>query len=89
MQMTVREAAKCLRVPESTVRRWIRDRGLPAVKFHEQYRLNGVDLQVWAQSNQIPIDPEELAAREPARHRSRPPSSAAGPSGSPGDDRRR
>jgi excisionase family DNA binding protein len=48
VQLTVHEAAKCLRVPENTIHRWIRDRGLPAVKFNEQYRLNPVDLLVWA-----------------------------------------
>lgn len=66
MQLTVREAAKLLGVPVSTVHRWIRDRGLPAVLFNEQYRLNAFDLQLWAQVNQVAIDPSELAAREPA-----------------------
>jgi len=66
VQLTVHEAAKCLRVPENTIHRWIRDRGLPAVKFNEQYRLNQVDLLVWAQANQVAFDPECLAAREPS-----------------------
>ena len=65
MQLTIQEAASLLRVPGSMVHRWIRDRGLPAIKFNEQYRLNPVDLVDWAQSHQVPIDPDELAARQP------------------------
>jgi PTS system nitrogen regulatory IIA component len=66
VQLTVREAARRLHVTESTVHRWIRDRGLPAVRFNEQYRLNEVDLQIWAQSHSVPIDPGEPAPGEAA-----------------------
>lgn len=44
-----------LRVPAAQVRRWIRDRGLPAVLFDERYHLNRLDVLVWAQTNQIPV----------------------------------
>jgi len=65
VQLTIREAATILRVPVATVHRWIRDRGLPAVKFNEQYRLNQVDLLVWAQTNHVLLDPEQLPVKEP------------------------
>lgn len=40
--------------------RWIRDRGLPAVLFNEQYRLNRVGLIDWAQRNQVPLPAPEV-----------------------------
>jgi PTS system nitrogen regulatory IIA component len=55
VQLTIKQAAELLRVSESQVHRWIRDRGLPAILFNEQYRLNRVSLMDWAQRNQIPM----------------------------------
>ncbi len=55
MQLTIKQAAELLGAPESQVHRWIRDRGLPAILFNEQYRLNRVSLMDWAQRNQIPL----------------------------------
>lgn len=63
VQLTIPQAAALLRVPEAQILRWIRDRGLPAVLFQEQYRLNRIGLMDWAQRNNIPLpepDPEEL-----------------------------
>ncbi|MGH7822045.1 MAG: helix-turn-helix domain-containing protein, partial [Candidatus Binatia bacterium] len=45
MDLTVRELAKLLGVPEKTVYRWIEKEGLPAYRLHEQYRLNRVEVQ--------------------------------------------
>jgi PTS system nitrogen regulatory IIA component len=73
VQLTIAEAARLLHVNESSVQRWIRERGLPAVKFNEQYRLNQVDLLVWAQANQVAVDPDRL----PAREKDAPPDLAA------------
>lgn len=60
MQLTVQEAARLLRASESNVQRWIRDGGLPAVRFNEQLRLNRVDLMVWAHRNHHALDPALL-----------------------------
>jgi PTS system nitrogen regulatory IIA component len=51
-------------VPEELVHKWIRDKGLPAVRYNEQYWLNAVELTEWAQANRIPILPEP-----PPKHR--------------------
>ncbi|GAB4144873.1 MAG: PTS sugar transporter subunit IIA [Planctomycetota bacterium] len=61
MQLTVRQAAELLSVSDSKIYHWIRERGLPAVLFDEQYRLNKVDLMVWAQSEGIAVrgEPED------------------------------
>jgi PTS system nitrogen regulatory IIA component len=63
MRLTIREAAQLLQVPEEVVYKWIRDSGLPAVRYNEQYRLNKVELAEWAQSNQVTLLPEP-----PAKH---------------------
>ena len=64
MRLTVRQAAQLLQVPEELVHKWIRDKGLPALRFNEQYWLNEVDLAEWAQANGVPILPEP-----PPKHR--------------------
>ena len=55
MQLSVREAAKLLNVPENTVYRWIQRGELPASKIHDQYRLNRAELLEWATSQRISV----------------------------------
>ena len=40
MQLTVRDVSRCLNVSESTVTRWVRQRGLPAQYVTGQHRFN-------------------------------------------------
>ena len=54
MQLTVREAASHLGVDESTVRRWINQRGLPVHRANEQLYMNPIELWEWAVENGIP-----------------------------------
>jgi PTS system nitrogen regulatory IIA component len=68
VQLTIKQAAELLGASESQVHRWIRDRGLPAILFNEQYRLNRVSLIDWAQRNQVsmpspPADDESAPIR--------------------------
>ena len=63
MRLTVRQAAQLLQVPEEVVHKWIRDKGLPAVVYDEQYWLNQVALAEWAQANHVTLLPEP-----PAKH---------------------
>ena len=58
MQLTVRDVSKFLNVPESTVTRWIKQRGLPSQHVGGQYRFNRVDLLEWATANQIKVSVE-------------------------------
>ena len=67
MQLTVREVSRYLNVSESTVTRWVRQRGLPAQFVTGQHRFNRVEVLEWATANQITVSPEvfnhqELAA---------------------------
>ena len=68
MQLTIKQAAELLGVSESQVHRWIRDRGMPAVLFNEQYRLNRVSLMDWAQRNQVQLPVQELDAEATPLH---------------------
>ncbi len=71
MQLTVREAAQLLQVPEEAIYRWIREKGLPAVRFNEQVRINRVGLAEWAQEHRLTLLPES-----PTKHRQRLPTLA-------------
>jgi PTS system nitrogen regulatory IIA component len=54
MQLTLREAASYLNLPEATVRRWITTRGLPAHRVNERLLCNAIELWEWALENGIP-----------------------------------
>lgn len=71
MQLTVHQAASYLGVNESTVRRWITARGLPAHRVNERLHLNAIELWEWAMEHGIAVSrrlldqarrrPEEVA----------------------------
>jgi nitrogen PTS system EIIA component len=48
MQITLRQAATYLGVDESTLRRWIKTRGLPAHRVNERLHLNAIEVWEWA-----------------------------------------
>jgi PTS system nitrogen regulatory IIA component len=58
MQLTVREVSKFLDVPESTIARWIKQRGLPAQHVGGQYRFNRSELLEWATANRLKVSVE-------------------------------
>lgn len=58
MDLTIRDLAELLAVPEATIVRWIQKDGLPAYRLHEQYRLNRVELQEWAATHRVKLPPE-------------------------------
>jgi PTS system nitrogen regulatory IIA component len=55
MQLTVHQAASYLGVNESTVRRWISQRGLPAHTVNERLHLNAIELWEWATEQGIAV----------------------------------
>lgn len=71
MQLTVRDAARVLNVPERTIYRWIEEDGLPAYRINEQYRFNRAELLEWVTSHKGPravaITPE-LFKQPPGAH---------------------
>ena len=71
MDLKVQEAARLLSVDADEVERWIRERGLRAHRFQEQFRINSVELQEWALENGIRVPPELLAV-----NRASPPAAA-------------
>lgn len=54
MDLSLRDAARLLNVPESRLSRWISDEGLPAFMINGRYRLNRIDLLEWANHRRIP-----------------------------------
>lgn len=58
MQLTIRDLTNLLNVDESTVSRWIRQRGLPARQIGGQYRINRAELLAWSTSNNVNVSLE-------------------------------
>jgi PTS system nitrogen regulatory IIA component len=55
MQLTLRQVASYLDVPESRARRWINTRGLPAHRVNERLYCNPIELWEWAVEQGIPV----------------------------------
>jgi PTS system nitrogen regulatory IIA component len=66
MQLTVREVSEFLNVPQGTITRWIKQRGLPAHHVNGQFRFNRAELLEWATANQIKVSLEMFAHLESA-----------------------
>lgn len=64
MQLTAREAARLLGVPESTLDRWVRDGELVSSRVNDQYRLNRLDLLEFAAARKLDISTALLAELE-------------------------
>jgi PTS system nitrogen regulatory IIA component len=58
MQLTIRDVGQLLDVSESTVTRWIKQRGLPAQHVGGQYRFNRAEVLEWATAAKIKISVE-------------------------------
>jgi PTS system nitrogen regulatory IIA component len=61
MYLKVSDLAVAVGVDEKTVLSWIKNKGLPAYKQDERYRINRVDLLEWATNNGITIPPDIFA----------------------------
>lgn len=59
MQLTLRDIARLMQVPERTVSRWVQDDSLPARLVGGQYRFNPSELFEWAARQRLAV-PEEL-----------------------------
>jgi PTS system nitrogen regulatory IIA component len=55
MQLTMRDVSRLLNVAESTVARWIKQRGLPARQVGGHYRCNTAELLEWATVHRVKI----------------------------------
>jgi nitrogen PTS system EIIA component len=60
MQLTVRDVTRFLNVSESTVARWVKQRGLPAQQVNGQYRFHRAELLEWATANRVKFSLEML-----------------------------
>jgi len=67
MHISVRQAATYLGVDETTVRRWVRDRDLPAHRVNERLHLNAIEVWEWAVAHGVPASRKllEEAQRAP------------------------
>jgi PTS system nitrogen regulatory IIA component len=70
VQLTIRDAAKLLRVNENAVYRWINEQGLPAEQISGHYRFNRAELLEWATIRKINFSPDLI---ESAGNGNKPP----------------
>ena len=61
MQLSVRDVARLLKVPEDTVYRWVGNDDLPAQRVNSQYYFNKSELLEWAALHRIDVSPEIFA----------------------------
>jgi len=61
VELTVRDSARLLRVPEETIYRWAKQGMLPAYRVNEQYCFNRVELLEWAIAQGIQVSPKMFA----------------------------
>ena len=61
MDLRVRDVARILDVPESTVFRWAREGTVPCHRVNDEYRFNRVELQEWAAATNRRVSPELFA----------------------------
>lgn len=60
MLLTIDSLSQMLQVPEDTVCRWVRERGLPAVPVNGKLRANPMQVLEWATELRIPVRTESL-----------------------------
>ena len=68
MFLKVVELATAIGVDEKTILNWIKNKGLPAHKQDDRFRINRVDLLEWATDNNITIPPEIFSAGDDSSH---------------------
>ncbi|HSQ86124.1 MAG TPA: helix-turn-helix domain-containing protein, partial [Desulfobacterales bacterium] len=65
MKLTIHEVAQCLRLPVSTVERWIRQGRIPIQKAGDDYLFNESTLEKWASIYKLPFSLPEKVNTEP------------------------
>lgn len=58
MDLTAKDAARMLNVPEERIYAWIRNGTLPSYRVKDRYRLDRVELLEWAAAQGIKVAPE-------------------------------
>jgi excisionase family DNA binding protein len=81
--LTLHEAAEKLKVKESTIRQWIKDRELRAIKFGREWRIAQIDLEAFLNQH-ANMPPQTDMPRPPPQPPADPPAKAVGkPAGKP------
>lgn len=58
MDLTAKDAARLLKVPEEQIYAWMRTGMLPGYRVRDRYRLNRVELLEWAAARNIKVEPD-------------------------------
>lgn len=66
MQLSVKDAASILNLPEKTIYRWVKEESIPFHQVNDEVRFNRVELLEWATSRRLEISPEIFRESEDA-----------------------
>lgn len=58
MDLTAKDAARLLNVPEDMIYTWIRNGTVPSYRVRDKYRLNRVELLEWAMARNMKVSPD-------------------------------
>lgn len=64
MDLTAKDAARMLNLPEEQIYAWIRNGTLPSYRIKDRYRLNRVELLEWAAARDIKVAPEFFRGKQ-------------------------
>ena len=53
MDLKIKDVADLLNVSETTIRRWLADRKIPAYRINHQYRFNRVEIEDWVLKHKL------------------------------------
>ena len=59
MDLKIKDVADLLNVSETTIRRWLLDRKIPAYKLNRQYRFSRIEIENWMMKQRLKLSSEE------------------------------
>lgn len=68
MDLKIKDVADLLNVSETTIRRWLVDKKIPAYRINHQYRFNRTEIEDWVMSNKLHVAPGASPVSEAAKH---------------------
>ena len=81
MDLKIKDVADLLHVSETTIRRWLADRKIPAYRINHQYRFDRVEIENWMMQcklrSETPAQPTQIYCSEDSQKKT-PSSSRSG-----------
>lgn len=73
MDLKIKDVSELLNVSETTIRRWLADKKIPAYRINQQYRFNRSEIEDWVMKHKLSTSNPLFIQRSLDRHISSPP----------------